>query len=232
MSGEAKRRTRTAVADVHPNGTRSRPGRAEQRERFLRAAADLVATEGVGAVTMERVAARAELSKPLIYKHFSDRSDLLCALLEECWTQLDVAVQARLRSATTFDAHIRALISAYFEEVVSQGRLLQVLITVGTSEPRLEEARRARHRDAETQWSLFYQERGGLPAPVADATAAILRSALEGATTYWLEHPRHDPSQDIEVCTDVMLGALSRLRRQHRQVEPPPAAGRRSPARG
>jgi AcrR family transcriptional regulator len=186
-----------------------------------------VETEGIQAVTMERVAALAGLSKPVAYKHFSDRGDLLCALLEHCWLQLDAAVQRRLRGATTFEAHVDALVAGYFEEVVAQGRVLQVLLTEGSAEPQLEALRRQRHRSAESQWSAFYHQRGGLPEPVADTAAAILRSALEGATAYWLEHPGSDPGDCIAVCTDVMRGALERLRRQNRPAGPPAAAAPR-----
>lgn len=219
-------------APVRSSGTASpRPGRVEQRARFLSAAAHLVETEGVGAVTMERVATAAALSKPVAYKHFSDRGDLLCALLEQCWEGLDRAVQRRLRSATTFEAHIDALVAGYFEEVVAQGRVLQVLLGEATSEPALEAARHARHRAAEGEWSAFYQQRGGLPPAVADTAAAILRSALEGATAYWLEHPATRPEDCITVCTDVMRGALDRLRRRNRPAAPPAAPAPRGSGR-
>jgi AcrR family transcriptional regulator len=116
----------------------------------------------------------AGLSKPVVYKSFSDRGDLLCALLERCWEDLDAAVQLRLRQARTFDAHVAALVTGYLDEVARQGRVLQVLLTHASGEPALEAARRERHRWAERQWSEF--------------------------------------------CTDVMRGALDRLRRTHRSA--------------
>ena len=209
--------------------------RAEQRERFLDVTARLVESEGTSAVTMERVAAAAGLSKPVAYKHFSDRGDLLRALLERCWEQLDRSVQARLRTATTFDAHVQALVTGYFSAVEAQGAVLQVLLSGASSEPAVEQARRERHRVAEAQWSAFYTERGGLPPQVADAAAAILRSALEGATAYWLEHPQVPVELCAATCSDVVGGALDRLRRTHRSAMPaarpaapaPRASGRR-----
>lgn len=213
--------------------------RAEQRERFLAVTARLVETEGTSAVTMERVAALAGLSKPVAYKHFSDRGDLLRALLERCWEELDRSVQQRLRTATTFEAHVEALVAGYFAAVAAQGPVLQVLLSGASSEPAVEAARRERHRVAQAQWSAFYIARGGLPPQVADAAAAILRSALEGATAYWLEHP--DVSVDLcaSTCTDVVRGGLDRLRRTQRSataadrpvpVGPPAARGPRGSA--
>lgn len=55
---------------------------AEQRRaQILDAALHLVATRGHQAVTMDAVAERAGVTKPVVYGHFSGRGDLLAALL-------------------------------------------------------------------------------------------------------------------------------------------------------
>src|SRR5689334_20432541 len=86
-----------------------RPSRLERREFFVDVVGQLVADEGLAAVTMERVAAMAEVSKPVLYKHFEDRGALVTALLDRCWRELDNAVQAKLRDARTLDEQLRAL---------------------------------------------------------------------------------------------------------------------------
>jgi AcrR family transcriptional regulator len=210
----------------------SRPNRTERREFFIDVVGQLVADEGLAAVTMERVAVLAAVSKPVLYSHFPDRGQLLTGLLERCWRQLDAAVQERLRTARTLDDSLRALVSGYFDELVRQGPVLQLMVTSGWHEPAVDAARRKRHRAAEREWSGFYQQRMGLPAGIADAAAAILRSALQGAAAYWLEDTKRDRDEAIETCLVIMRAGLGRLRRESQQPAVPPAGrGRRRLAR-
>jgi AcrR family transcriptional regulator len=213
----------------------ARPDRAERREYFLDVTAGLIESEGLAAVTMELVAALAEVSKPVLYSHFADRGALLTALLERCWRDLDRTVQARLRTARSFDDCLEAVVTGYFEEIARQGRVLQLMVTSGWHEPAVEAARQRRHRAAEREWSAFYQERIGLRAPVADAAAAILRSAVQGAAAHWIEHPNSTAAGSAQTCLMIMRAGLDRLRRQDRldreRAEPPAGAARRPRAR-
>jgi AcrR family transcriptional regulator len=192
----------------------SRPDRAQRREYFLDLTATLVRNEGLAAVTMERVAALAGLSKPVVYSHFADRGELLRSLLERCWHSVDRSVQLRLSTARTFDECLEALVAGYFDEIAAQGALVQLMIGNASQEPAVEQARRARQRAAEVEWSEFYQRRAGLPPNVADACAAILRSALQGASEYWIDRPGTPPDDAIETCLQIMRAGVARLRRQ------------------
>ncbi|MFF3500996.1 TetR/AcrR family transcriptional regulator [Streptomyces sp. NPDC003247] len=55
---------------------------ARNRARLLDAAARLIAEHGVGAVTMEAVAAAADVGKGTVFRRFGDRTGLLMALLD------------------------------------------------------------------------------------------------------------------------------------------------------
>lgn len=63
---------------------------ARNREALLVAASDLVAEQGVEAVTMEHVAQRAGVGKGTVFRRFESRSGLMAALLdhaEAAWQQ-------------------------------------------------------------------------------------------------------------------------------------------------
>src|SRR4051812_47463571 len=55
---------------------------ARNRARLLEAAARLIAEHGVAGVTMEAVAAAAEVGKGTVFRRFGDRTGLLLALLD------------------------------------------------------------------------------------------------------------------------------------------------------
>lgn len=62
------------------------------RERILRAAADLVSEQGIDAVSMEAVACAARVGKGTVYRRFGDCSALLRALVEEPEREFQEAV--------------------------------------------------------------------------------------------------------------------------------------------
>jgi AcrR family transcriptional regulator len=70
--------------------------RRRSREAILRAALELFAERGFGRTTMADVAARAGVSKGLIYTHVSSKDDLLREIVAERIRQVE-EVQARLR---------------------------------------------------------------------------------------------------------------------------------------
>ena len=71
---------------------RERADAARNRRRVLTAAAQLFAERGVGAVTMDDVAARAGVGKGTLYRRFGDRSGLATALLGERERELQARI--------------------------------------------------------------------------------------------------------------------------------------------
>ncbi|MFS4097083.1 TetR/AcrR family transcriptional regulator [Streptomyces sp. AF1A] len=61
---------------------------ARNRARLLEAAARLIAEHGVAGVTMEAVAAAAQVGKGTVFRRFGDRTGLLMALLDHSDKQL------------------------------------------------------------------------------------------------------------------------------------------------
>src|SRR5919112_1658385 len=54
---------------------------AERREQLLDAALELIAEQGYGGISMEAIARRAGVTKPVVYDLFGNRGELLMALL-------------------------------------------------------------------------------------------------------------------------------------------------------
>jgi AcrR family transcriptional regulator len=158
----------------------------ERREQLLDIAGQVIEHEGLAALTMERVAAAAQVSKPVLYAHFENRAALLLALLERYWRDVDDAVAARLKESASLDDRLTGLVEGVFDAIERGGPVVQLLLNNDSYEPVVEEARNRRYREAERSWSNVYQDRIGLSKAEADAAAAILRSALNGATAHWL----------------------------------------------
>ena len=54
----------------------------ERREQLLDIVLDLIDTEGVAAVSMDAVARRAGVTRPVVYRHFTDANAMLRASLD------------------------------------------------------------------------------------------------------------------------------------------------------
>jgi AcrR family transcriptional regulator len=83
---------------VGQRGGRTRPLRAETRERVMAAAVEVFADRGIAASSLTEIAAAAGLTKGAIYSNFSSKDELVLAIMEE-------HVVSRLRDAiAAFDA--------------------------------------------------------------------------------------------------------------------------------
>lgn len=66
---------------MNGDGNKARRISAEaRREQLLETACDIVRSQGLSSCTLEEVASRAGVSKPLVYKHFANRDDMLRAM--------------------------------------------------------------------------------------------------------------------------------------------------------
>lgn len=91
-------------------GTRERRAREFRRreQALLDLATDLLLERGQDGVTMERLAERSEYAKGTLYKHFSCREDLLCALT----TRRMGRISELLREARQYPGNTRARLIA------------------------------------------------------------------------------------------------------------------------
>src|SRR5260221_2534188 len=88
----------------------ARLSRVDRRDALLTAAAAILTDESVEAVTMEVVAERAGVSRPLVYKHFANRGELLAAVYQREAAVLHDELATTVRQATTATDMFRPLI--------------------------------------------------------------------------------------------------------------------------
>jgi len=70
-----------------------RMARDERRAQVLRIAQDLFSSEGFHHVSMDDIADRAEVSKPVLYRHFPSKLDLYLAVVDQRGEDLLAAVE-------------------------------------------------------------------------------------------------------------------------------------------
>ncbi len=90
-------------------------------------AADVIAAEGVSALTMDRLAREADISKSLVYAYYPSIQDLLQSLLKREYRHLRELQTAAAESATTFEQLVRRVTNTYLTYIEERGLILDRL---------------------------------------------------------------------------------------------------------
>lgn len=113
------------MANAKPKRTRLDP--EVRKQMLLDAAADLIAVEGVSAVSMERLGREAGVSKSLVYAYYPTLQELLRTLLTQEYRNLrGLQIQAA-EEADTFEDLVRKITGAYMSYMTERGLILERL---------------------------------------------------------------------------------------------------------
>ncbi|WP_157393437.1 TetR/AcrR family transcriptional regulator [Nocardia terrae] len=89
--------------------------RLERRRVIVAAAAGLFAACGYRAASMDEIACRSGISKPILYKSFSSKLELYLAVLDEAVHVLDETLSTSLGSARDMQSVVVATVTAVFD---------------------------------------------------------------------------------------------------------------------
>jgi len=157
----------------------------ERRAQLLDSAAAIVGTDGPAAVTMERLAERAAVSKGLGYAYFRDAEGVLLALWDREVDAVYRRVEAGLDRGDSFEAGLAAAFSAYLDVVAERGDLLGRLRARFGSQARPPRPIARRVRAFLAFWAKRIGEATGADRPTAYALAGMMVSAGDAAATSW-----------------------------------------------
>lgn len=99
-----------------------------RRNMILDAAAQLLLSEGLTAVSMERIAREAGASKALVYSYFGNQTALLSALLLREYRAFQKEARGAAQQVSGLEAVVRATTRAYLDHVAARGALIQPLM--------------------------------------------------------------------------------------------------------
>lgn len=99
-----------------------RLSRAARRAQLLAAAREIFVAAGYHSASMDEIADRAGVSKPVLYQHFPSKLDLYLALVSQAADELVAAVRAAISSTNDNDARVHRTVNAIFEFVGGQDR--------------------------------------------------------------------------------------------------------------
>ncbi len=140
---EAVRITGTDYADGVTEATDARPRsgrlpRSARRAQLLDVALEVFVEQGYHSASMDEIAERAGVSKPVLYQHFPGKLDLYLALLETSCDTVLAGVREALASTTDNRRRVRATMELWYDYVADRGAAFRLVFESDlTSDPQV-----------------------------------------------------------------------------------------------
>jgi AcrR family transcriptional regulator len=199
--------TRSETADQPPES--GRLSRADRRDALLDAAVELVVSGDADAVSMEAVAERAGVSRPLVYKHFANRGELLAAVYQREARLLHRELAAEVGAAETVEGMFRTLIRGALRAAADRGHVFSALRTAGGRTHELRREQRGRDVQTVQAFAGRAMRELGLDRRRATATTATLLAAIDPVLTQWRLRPTAEHALLLEeIYIGMVRGAL------------------------
>ena len=88
--------------------------REDRTRQLLEVAEEVFAERGIAAASMDEIAERAGITKPVLYDHFGSKDGLLAAVIARAGAELGAAVEGAVSGAQAADEALAEGLRAYF----------------------------------------------------------------------------------------------------------------------
>jgi AcrR family transcriptional regulator len=167
----------------------SRLSREGRRDALLDAAMALIGADGVEAVSMEAVAEGAGVSRPLVYKHFANRGDLLVAVYQREAVNMYHELAAEVTVAGSLEDMYRILIRASLRVAKDRGPVFIALRQAGAWTRDLRQEQRDRDRDTVRAFAGRAVRERGLDRAAATSATVVVLGAIDSLLAQWRRRP-------------------------------------------
>jgi AcrR family transcriptional regulator len=186
--------------------------RSERRDMLLDVAAELVVAESPNAVSMELVAERAGVSRPLVYKHFANRDELLGAVYRREARRLHAELVGEVEAASSVEGMFRALIRGALRAAGERGHVFATLRGAGASSSEVRREQRARDALTARAFTQRAIDELGLDRRLGPTVVSLLLSLIDPVLTAWRLDPTPERAERLEESYMAIVGAsLDRL---------------------
>jgi AcrR family transcriptional regulator len=163
------------------------PG-AARRELILQAAAHLFGERGYAGTTLDEIASRSAVTKPILYRHFDSKKALYLALLERHRDDLPRFFE-RVPPDLAFEQRVEAILEAWFAYVEEHGYAWRMLFRDSGGDEEIRAFRRANYDRAREVLAGFIAGQKGVPKRQVEPLAEFLRTGGAGLALWSLDHP-------------------------------------------
>jgi AcrR family transcriptional regulator len=178
-----------------------------RRDALLDAAVALVRTKGVREVSMESVAEHAEVSRPLVYKHFANRDELLAAAYRREASKLHVELESEVAAAGSVEGMYQALLRGSVRATAERGEIFTALRAAGGWNRDIRREQRSRDHDTVRAFAVVASRQYGLERSRSTSVTAVLLGALDAVLAQWRRDPSERNARTLEGTYLAMVAA-------------------------
>jgi AcrR family transcriptional regulator len=191
--------------------------RAQREEQILRIAEEVFAERGFQATTMEDIAERVGVTKPLIYEYFGSKEGLLSACITSARTQLRVATEAAWQGVgadAPLEVIFRAGVGAFFtfiDEHVTAFVLIQQEGAVASHASPLIESIREQQSAATMATFRKAPALAAVPDQQLEGYVEVIIGACERVAVWRTRRPELSAKDATEIVVSSVWSGLSAL---------------------
>ena len=200
---------------------RWRTHREARREEFIRAALRALAAHGPE-FGMEHVAAEAGVTKPVLYRHFTDKADLFVALGKRGTEMLFERLIPALNNEEAPVPRIRKSLDAYFSTIEEHPNLYRLLLR----RPFADRLRGPDGIDVVTEDKELignalstllgdYMRAFSMDSGAAEPWGHGIVGLVQNVSEWWLERQTMSRDSVVEYLTQLIWAAIDGVTRQH-----------------
>jgi AcrR family transcriptional regulator len=203
------------LTNVSPVTPKPRLSAAERREQLLDVTKELVGEQGFHGVSIEGIARRAGITRPVVYAHFDDLDALLEAMLERealrALTQLGTILPGELPVGGDRSAALLSSLRSYLEAIRSDPVTWRLVLMPPEGAPQVLRDQIERGREAIID-ALATTVGPGLsperPSPDPALTARLLSALSDEAARLLLTDPETYPLERLMAHAEWLLRQL------------------------
>ena len=184
---------------------------ADQRRAVIEeAAARLFAERGYAATRLDDIAAAANVTKPMLYRHFESKKALHLALLAKHRDELLGRIVETAGSWESLQSRLPTILDAWFAYVEEHPYAWRMLFRDTTGDPEIQAFHKELHASARAVTVGLFEasEEIEIPDHEVEALAELVRSATTGLALWWLDHPEVPRAVLVDVLSRVLRGLL------------------------
>jgi AcrR family transcriptional regulator len=192
--------------------------RAQRRREFVDAALRVLELQGPE-LLMDSVAAEAGVTKPVLYRYFSDKSALVAALAERGSEILLGRLLPAINATSPARARIRDAVSAYFAVIDEHPNLYWLLARTAVGDPGVGPGPGPVQRNREFIATTLTAVIGdclwafGLDSGAAEPWAFGVTGLVQSTGEWWLRRRSMSRAHVVESVTELIWAAVSGLLR-------------------
>jgi AcrR family transcriptional regulator len=203
--------TITQEVAAYAHGRVPRPVRLRQIELLAR---ELFEERGYTAASMDELARRAGVSKPVIYDLVGSKSELFRLLMRRTAEELGDRVRNAVGAKTDAYERLRAGSEAWFG-FVADNRATWAAFLAGEDLPTDDEAAAIRSELTTLVARLLAEDAISMEADASalllDVLAHLVNGSFEAVGGWWAHHPWVEPTAVADLCTRALLPGLTAI---------------------